>query len=151
MTKAEAIEAAEALFANVHRDVGLPTPYENQDGKAIGDGPRDMTCAPNGEPYDIVSSFGWDEKLTRVPVLFASQGLAFQWWYDEIRDYQQATGAQHLYWSQEPAFVSATFIAMDQGGLMRTQNPLAELPQVELGFVTSKLVISKIGPDGKEG
>ena len=151
MTASEAIDAAEALFANVHREVGYPTPYENQAGKAIGDGPRDMTCAPNGEAYDIITSFGNDERLAHAPVLFVSEGLAMQWWFDEVRDYQQATGARHLYWCQEPKFVSATFLTMDQGGLMRTQNPLAEIPQIDLGFVTSKLLISKLGPDGKEG
>jgi len=40
---------------------------------------------------------------------------------------------------------------MDQGGLMRTQSPLARILQIDLGFVTSEFLISKLGPDGKEG
>lgn len=149
MTLAEAIREVEALFT-VHREVGLPTPYENQDGRAIGDGPRDMRRAPNGELYETVTSFGFDENLAKASAFFVSEGLAVQWWYDEIAECQRMTGARHLYWCVEPTFVSATYLAMDQAELLRTQSPMAALPQIELGFVTSKLLISKVGPDGKE-
>lgn len=150
MTLTEAVEAAEKFFAHVHREIGFPTPYEDQAGKAIGHGPRDMTCAPNGEPYDTVTSMGINEGLQHATVLFINEGLAFRWWLDEVRDHQMATGARHLYWCSEPTFVSATFLAMDQARLMRTQNPLAQLPQIDLGYVTSKLLISKKGLNGKE-
>lgn len=150
MTRADAIERVEALFAHVHETVGFPTPYENQAGRTVGDGPRDMTCAPNGEPYDTVTSFGFNEHASDAPVLFRSEGLAMEWWFDEVREFQKSTEATHLYWCQQPEFVSTTFIIMDQGGVMRTQSPLAEVPQVDLGFVTAKLLVSKRGLDGKE-
>jgi|HubBroStandDraft_4_1064222.scaffolds.fasta_scaffold749119_2 hypothetical protein len=150
MTLAEAISQVEAMFI-MHDEIGLPQTYTNQDGVFVADGPRDMMLAPCGEPYEIVSSFGVNEALSTAPVMFASQGLAVQWWFDEVQDWKRETAATHLYWRKKPEFVSATYLLMDQGAAMRTDSPLAELPQVDLGFVTARMLISKLGPDGREG
>lgn len=149
MTLVEAIGRVEAMFI-VHYEAGCPVPYENQDGRAIGDGPRDMTLAPNGEPYLTVSSYGIEELLEDAPVFFASEDLAAEWWFDEVKAWQEHSGATHLYWRTQPAFVSGTYLAMDQGHLLRSQNPLAALPQVTLGFVTASMLISRRNPEGKE-
>ena len=149
MTLADAITQTESLFT-VHDEVGCPIDYTDQDGKVVGDGPRDMSLAPCGEPYEIVTSFGVDEALSTAPVMFASQGLAAQWWLDEVQDWQRSTGATHLYWKRRPEFISATYLLMDQGAAMRDRSPLAELPQVDLGFVSAQMLITKLGPDGKE-
>ena len=99
--------------------------------------------------------------MTELPddimALFVNQGLAVQWWFDEVKEWGKEVAAGghmedlHLYWRLKPAFHSTTYLAMDQGGLMRTQSPLARILQIDLGFVTSEFLISKLGPDGKEG
>lgn len=158
MTLAEAISQIESLFT-VHDEAGSPISYEDQNGKVVGEGQRNMTLAPCGEPYATVSSFGVNAELPDdVMALFRSQGLAVQWWKDEVEDYAASIFVErdqwkdlHLYWRLKPAFHSTTYLAMDQGGLVRTQSPLARILQIDLGFVTSEMLISKLGPDGKEG
>jgi hypothetical protein len=157
VTVAEAIAQVEALFT-VHDEVGSPISYEDQEGKVVGEGPRDMRTAPCGEKYATVSSFGVDVELPEdASVMFTSAGLAAQWWIDEVQDWAATIMSErtwwhqlHLYWRVKPAFVSTTYLAMDQGSLLRTQSPLASVLQIDLGFVTSEMLLSKIGPDGKE-
>jgi hypothetical protein len=158
MTLPEAIAKVESLFT-VHHDVGSPISYEDQDGKVVGEGQRNMMQAPCGEPYVTVTSFGVDADLPDdASVMFTSPGLATQWWLDEVQDFAASIMSErthwsdlHFYWRVKPAFVSTTYLAMDQGALLRTQSPLAAVLQIDLGFVTSEMLISKTGPDGKEG
>ena len=161
MTIEETLSKFERYF-RVHEDVGFSTPYTDQNGKFMAAGPVDPTLAPNGEPYVRISSFGQDADLPDdATVLFQSEMIAVSWWYDEVMEYasrsigadwQPATGKQpHLYWRTKPEFHRATFLLMDQGGATRMQSPLAQIPQIELGFVQADLLISKLGPDGKEG
>jgi hypothetical protein len=147
VTLAEAISQAEERFT-VHNEIGMAVDYVDQDGRYRGDGPRDMMLAPCGEPYVTLTSFGSGEPLATAPVLFGSEGLAAQWWLDEFRDYAAEVEGTHLYWRSKPEFVSTTYLAMDQGSLLRTQSPLAEIMQIDLGFVTARLVISEKGPEG---
>lgn len=151
------IRKIEALFT-AHDAAGYPTTWTDQDGKIVGEGANDMTLAPNGEPYVSLSSFGIDAPFPDVDVMFASGALAMRWWADEVEDYardietdREKWSALHLYWRSKPVFHASTYLAMDQGGLMRSRSPLAQVMQIELGFVTSEMLISKIGPDGKEG
>lgn len=159
-TTAEMVAKLEARF-RVHDEIGLDTPYEDQHGKFMGEGPRDPNYAPNGQPYVKITSFGEDPELpAEAAVMFTSEGLAMSWWYDEALEYASRQGMGdgepegpmlHLYWKSRPAFHAATYLLMDQGGAMRTASPLAGVLQIDLGFVQSEMLISKIGPDGKEG
>ena len=147
MTLAEAVEAIEAGFI-VHEEAGYASPWTDQDGEIVADGARDMTLAPNGEPYITMTSYG--DSLSYLPALFASESLAVEWWRDEVMAYAAAVRGKHLYWREKPRFCSATYLAMGQAELLQTQSPLAAILQIELGFVQAMLLISKLGPDGKE-
>lgn len=159
MTLADTIRKLERHF-RVHDEIGFATPYEDQNGKWMGDGPRDPTLAPCGQSYVRISSFGEDADLPDdAPVLFASEAIAVSWWYDEAIEYALRQGMEngepegpslHLYWRVKPAFHKATFLLMDQGAAIREQSPLAQINQIDLGFVQADLLISKRGPDGKE-
>lgn len=166
MTLADAIRQVEALFT-VHDEIGSPVNYEDQNGAATGQEYRDMKIAPCGQPYATVSSHGVNAELPGdVMVMFASQAIAIQWWVDEVKEWGRtitletagealAPGsdfkALHLYWRTRPVFFSTTYLAMDQGGLMRSASPLSRVHQIDLGFVQAEMLISKLGPDGKEG
>ena len=158
MTLAEAIAAIEGAFT-VHEEQGLPLDYEDQNGASRGAGPRDMTLAPNGEPYATVTSYGVNAELPEdVPAMFAAQGPAVEWWYDEVMAWRgRVVGDDdpepqvHLFWRSRPAFFSTTYLAMDQGGLLRTASPLASVLQIDLGFVASELLVTRVGPNEKEG
>lgn len=157
MTLTEAIAQVEAAFT-VHEDVGRATSYEDQNGKVVGAGPRDRTLAPNGEPYLTITSHGVNAELPGdVFVLFTKEGLATQWWVDEVFEFARTLESNkdlwkklNLYWRVKPIFHSTTFLAMDQGSLLRTASPLAALLTIDLGFTWSEMLISKTGPDGKE-
>jgi hypothetical protein len=156
----EMVTKLEARF-RVHDLVGLDTPYEDQHGKHMGDGPRDPNYAPNGHPYVKITSFGQDPELpAEAMVMFTSEGLAMSWWYDEVLEYARREGMEdgepegpmlHLYWKSKPAFHAATYLLMDQGAALRMASPIAGVLQIDLGFVQSEMLISKFGPGGKEG
>lgn len=158
MMISEAIRKIEALFT-VHDEAGSPVDYEDSNGKFVADGPRNMALAPCGKKYAVVTSFGVDADLPEDAfVMFGTSGLALQWWYDEVREYARSIetdedkwSSLHLYWRLKPVYHSTTYLAMDQGSLLRTQSPLARILQIDLGFVESQMLITKLGPDGKEG
>jgi len=157
VTISEAVRKIEARFI-VHEEVGMAFAYEDQDGRFRADGPRDMTLAPSGEPYAVVSSFGVNADLPDdAMVMFSNSGLALQWWVDEVHEYARTLESDeekwptlHLYWRVKPFYHSTTYLAMDAGSLLRTQSPLGVILQIDLGFVQSEMLISKRGPDGKE-
>lgn len=158
MILAKAIAHVERLFT-VHDEIGRPAPWTDQDNKTVGEGAVDMTVAPNGEAYVSVSSFGVEAELPSWAIaMFQSESLAFQWWVDEVRDYASSVESDtdrwkqlHLYWRTKPEFHKATYLVMDQASLMQTASPLSAILQIDLGFVTSQMLISKTNPDGKEG
>jgi hypothetical protein len=159
-TFAETLLRLERLF-QVHGQVGLDTPYTDQRDKVVGSGPRDPDFAPCGEPYVKITSFGQDPDLPAdANVMFQSHGIAISWWIDEVHEYATRVKGDgswtedeslHLYWRVMPEFHCATYLLMDQAGAVRTRSPLAAMPQIELGFVQCEMLISKLGPDGKEG
>ena len=157
MILAAAISNVETLFT-VHEEVGFAVDYKDQDGKPVGDAPPDMTRAPCGKKYVTVTSFGVSPDLPDDALaMFSVSGMAMQWWFDEVREYARSIESDekkwpslHLYWKSKPAWHSTTYLAMDQGELLRTASPLRGILQIDLGFVQSEMLISKLGPDGKE-
>lgn len=154
MTLGEAILQVESWF-NVHHDAGYQEVYTDQDGKVVGEGGRDMTCAPCGIPYLVLTSGGVWEHGDAPDVLFRNADRAASFWALEIEDYAETIGPRdtwsslHLYWRTKPEFVAATYLLMDQAEMLRRASPMSGMLQVELGWVTSELVISKLDPDGK--
>lgn len=153
-----AITTAVAEMFTVHEEVGYMEQWTTQDGKVVGDGALDMTCAPCGESYVTMTSFGVDPSFSDVPALFSSERLAHEWLLDEIRFLareiepdDEKWKSLHFYWRSQPVFHSGTYLSMDQGGLMRIASPLAALPQMDLGFSQCEMLLTKTGPDGKEG
>ena len=157
MTPAEAVTRAESMFT-VHADVGLADGWTDQNGKVLNLTSRDMECAPNGEPYEVLTSYGLGAQLPRhALVMFQNEGLGVQWWLDEVeawaadlRKDRDTWKKINLYWRDKPVFIGTTYIAMDQGGLARTASPLAAIPQIDLGFVWSRMLLSVIGPNGED-
>jgi hypothetical protein len=158
MTPEEAVAKVESWFT-VHDERGLPVDWIDQNDKFMGSGALDMETAPNGEAYQVMTSYGLGARLPEhALVLFQNEGLAVQWWIDEIEDYAASLIVArdqwkrlHLYWRDKPEFLTTTYLTMNQGELLRTASPLAAIVQIDLGFVYSRMLISTIGPDGKEG
>jgi hypothetical protein len=157
MTPEEAVSKINATFT-VHEERGIATGWTDQNDKVMGMGARDMDTAPNGEPYEVVTSYGLGARLPKdALVMFQSESLAVRWWFDEVEDWASSlrSGREYwkrlnLYWRDKPTFHTTTYLAMDQGGLFRTSSPLAASHQIDLGFVWSRLLISTIGPNGEE-
>ena len=157
MTPAEAA-AKVSLWFTTHETAGLSTDYVDQNDKVVGSGARDMSVAPNGEMYEVLTSYGVDARLPEhALVLFQNEGLALQWWLDEVEAYAADVNPDrdnwkrlHLYWRDKPSFHKTTFLAMNQAELLQTASPLAAVHQLDMGFVWSRLLISRTGPDGEE-
>lgn len=143
MTLAEAMIEFESGYT-VHREIGFP----------VGDydGPRDMNRAPSGETYDTLTSDGLRKRGDPVPCWYVDEGLAVSVWLDAAKHYGEAGDrrfARNLYWLERPRFVRAEFIAVHQADLL--QDPaLADSLQIDVGYVTSRLLISRFRPDGTE-
>lgn len=157
MIPAEAVAKVNALFT-VHEERGRPADWVDQNDKVVGHGARDMETAPNGEPYETLTSYGVGARLPEQALaMFQSEGLAVQWWFDEVCEWATEISKDrarwprlHLYWRDKPVFHKTTFIAMNQAELLGTASPLAAVHNIDLGFVWSRLLISTVGPDGKE-
>lgn len=159
MTLAEAITKIEAWFI-VHDERGIETGWTDQNDKTVAMGARDMETAPNGEPYEVMTSFGLHARLPEhALVMFQDEGLAVQWWIDEVEAYAHTQDTKqdrstwprlHLYWRDKPAFHKVTYLAMSQAELLQTASPLGAVLQLDMGFVWSRMLISAIGPDGEE-
>jgi hypothetical protein len=157
MTPTDAVANISALFT-VHDERGHPADWVDQNDKVVGSGARDMNTAPNGEPYEVLTSYGAGAKLPAdALVMFQSERLALQWWYDEVKAWAEELQPDHskwlrlhLYWRDKPVFHKATYLVMNQAELLGTASPLAAVHSIDLGFVWSRLLISKVGPDGEE-
>lgn len=143
MTFAEAILDLEQTFV-VHHDAGYP------DGEY--DGPLDMTLAPNGEPYVVVSGDGILDENERVRCWYSDEEFAIECWLHAAKHYATSgprKGATHLYWRDKPAFVGAEFVALNQAAAL--QDPrLRDSINIEVGYVYSRLLVSRLNPDGKD-
>ena len=155
MTLAEAILQVESWF-NVHHEAGYTEVYTDQDNKVLGEAGRDMGYAPCGAPYIVLTSGGIREHGEAPAVLFRDEDRAASFWSLELEDYAETMaprdkwGALHLYWREVPHFVSGTYILLDQAGHMQTSSPMSDMLNVELGWVTATLVITKLDSEGKE-
>lgn len=147
----EAIAEVEGWFT-VHTETGYPTEYTDSNGDFVKDGPRDLSRAPNGESYVTVTSGGLTSSMASV--FFASESRAVTWWLYAMEDYAETIAPReewkklHLYWRFRPEHESADYVALDQAALLQRQHGLSLT--VTLGTVYSRLVISKLKPDGKE-
>lgn len=153
MTLAEAIAEIEAQFI-VHHEIGAPTEYNDTTGKWVADGPRDWSCAPCGDKYLTVTSGGVKDQGAPMSAYFSSEGRATTWWVYSVEDYAETIAPKdqwsklHLYWRDQPEYSEAEYVAMGQAELVRGSKP--HPLHVTLGSIFSRLVISKLNPDGKE-
>ena len=156
MTLAEAVLDIESRFI-VHREVGEPVAHYDQQDKAIDTGARDMSRAPCGEPYITVVSGGLKAQGDRIPIYFGTEVRAVEWWRYGVMDYAETIapeaqwGGLHLYWREEPRFESAEYVAMSQATMLGKRSALSDDLTVTLGTVWSRLLITKLAPDGTEG
>lgn len=143
MTLAEALLEFESAF-NVHRQVGCPT--------GDYDGPMDMTRAPTGEEYVTLTGDGLRDPGQPVPCWYDSEELAAAVWLDAAKFYASGgdrKDARNLYWLERPRFVRCEFVALDQAGAMQ-DIALRDSIQIDVGYVTSRLLVSRFKPDGTE-
>ena len=143
MEIAEALADFEAPFV-VHRQVGM----------AVGDydGPIDMTRAPTGEAYVILTSDGLREPGEPVPCWYTSRSLATDVWLGAAKHYAKTDGregARNLYWLERPRFVRMEFVALDQAGALQDAD-LRDSLNIDVGYITCRLLVSHFRPDGTE-
>ena len=156
MGLSETIREIESWFKVDRGPPGLPVSYTDQGGKVVGDGPVDMECAPNGEVYVLLTSGGEVEAGRKVSLWFADESRAANHFGFAVEDYAETVaprdqwGSLYLYWRDLPRFESASYIAIDQAGLLQRQSLLAAHFNLELGYVWARLLISKTGAAGKE-
>lgn len=148
MTLAEAVLTVERTFT-VHQEAGLLVPSYKGD-EAIETGARDMDFAPNGERYVTVTSMG--DPPTRF---FADESAAIYEWQlcvmdlaEEITKDRDRWKALHLYWRDRPSVSRHDYVGLGQPALL--QVGMGDILTLELVMVRSRLLISKVGPDGKE-
>lgn len=153
-TIAEAILEVESRFI-VHHEVGFAERYTDQRGQGFGTAEsRDMETAPNGERYETVVSGGiWQDGP--MPMLFHDESTAVQFWLYGVEDYAETVAPReewsqlHLYWRHKPSFHRASYVALDQAGMLRDRSRLASQLTIDVGVVWSQLRISRLDPDGK--
>lgn len=151
MTLAEAIIAVEDQFI-VHHEIGQPVDhYDEQKSKTIPAGARDMSRAPCGEKYIALTSAGIDDVYG---IMFHDEARAIRWWVYAVEDYAGSICTEsewpklHLYWRDLPVFERHVYLATDQPAILQGASTMPLT--VSLGTVKSKLLISKLGPDGTE-
>lgn len=139
MKLAEAIAAFEAKFV-VHGEVGLPN--------ADYDGPVDPSRAPTGEPYVVLVSSGPKADGERPRFLYTSEADAVADWLHYANEYAEGAG-RHLYWRRRPEIVSHDFVPIQQAAALRDER-LRDCLTLPLCYVYSRLVVSRMRPDGTE-
>jgi hypothetical protein len=154
MTLAEAIASVEAKFI-VHHEVGLAVPFRDSNDKEVGHGARDMSRAPCGEPYVTVVSAGVKKLGNPIPVFFTEKDRAASWWFYAVLDYAETVAPEadwpklHLYWREEPIYETEDYVAVHQAAMVSSQIWGGTM-NATLGTVYSRLLISKMAPDGTE-
>lgn len=153
MTQDEAILEIESKFI-VHHEIGEPLISLDTDGKQHETGARNWSRAPCGEPYVSVWSSGVKAQGEPLPMMFGSESRAFRWWYYSVLDYAETIAPEeefsklHLYWRDKPQFELNEYVSLNQA--QQLQSGLSLLP-VKLGSVYSRLLITRLRPDGTEG
>lgn len=152
MTPAQVLADVEAKFI-VHDEIGLPIMSIGDDGAEFDTGARNMGRAPTGESYVTVMSGGIRPEGNPVPVLFGDEDRAWRWWYYAVLDYAETIAPEadwqklHLYWRDRPEFSFAEYITVDGAQRLQRGEPIFNQ---RLGTVFSRLLISKLRPDGTE-
>ena len=156
MTLAEAILQAESYF-QVHHEAGAEEWFYKGDERVASATTRDMSRAPCGERYVTLTSGGVRDPGEPMAMWFADSGRAASYWLFSVEDYAESVAPKsewpklHLYWRSKPEWHSVEFVALDQAQLLGTAHPLlAEAMQMTAGVVWSRLLISKLRPDGTE-
>lgn len=153
MTPAQVLADLESKFI-VHEEVGQPITSYGTDDTAHDTGARDWSKAPSGDAYITVMSDGTKAAGEPTPVLFGDEERAWRWWYYAVLDYAETVAPEadwpklHLYWRERPEFSFAEYITTDGAQRLQRGEPIFHQ---RLGTVSSRLVISKRGPDGTEG
>ena len=156
MTLAEAILTAESYF-QVHREIGYAEPFY-KDGRPVeGAETRDMTFAPCGQQYVTLTSGGIKDQRELMPMWFAEESRAVSYWLFSVEDYAESVAPRddwkklHLYWRDMPTWNPIEMVAVDQAALLANSHPLhGEAMVMTAGVVWSRLLITKLRPDGTE-
>jgi len=151
----DAIAEVESWFL-VHEEMGMPAYHVAPDGTETDVGARDMGFAPCDEPYVTVMSGGVIKEGRQPPIMFRDEARAVSWWLYAVEDYAETLAPRaewkklHFYWRQKPVWEITTFVAINQAELLQSRSVLSSMLTVGLGIITSRLLISKLNPDGKE-
>ena len=153
MKASEAILEVESRFV-VHHEVGEAIASYGDDGSEHDTGARNMSRAPCGEPYVTLCSGGVKKQGESNGVMFSDEARAWRWWYYAVLDYAETIAPEndwpnlHLYWRDKPAYETDEYVSLNQAQQLQRGEPLHN---VRLGYVYSRLLISKLRPDGTEG
>jgi len=139
MTLAEAVAAFEKDFA-VSDEAGLV------DDKLPER--RDMSRAPTGEPYVVMTSGGPKAEGDRMPAWFATEDLAAEAWLTQMWRYSDGRGGKVLFWRERPELAQGEFVAIDQAGMMNDPRTRADIT-LRLFAVYSRLLVSNAQESGK--
>jgi hypothetical protein len=134
MTLEDAVEAFEKDFAVVSNAIGFAGDQEipgRVDPERAGDGSR----------YVVLTSGGVKRDLQPVGAWFVSEADATDAWLLAARDYALQRGGKRLFWRDQPRWVSAEFLAMDQLKMMESLE-MKQSIQLNVGFVWSRLAVS---------
>jgi hypothetical protein len=154
MTIIEAIRKIESLFI-VHDEIGMPVTSYGSDDSEYETGARNWSRAPCGERYIAIVSSGVFTPGEPMTVLFSDAGKAIRWWTYAVMDYAETIAPEaewsklHLYWREKPQFETNDYMPINAAEMLQSASPFSVAP-VSLGTVYSRLVISKLGPDGSE-
>lgn len=156
MTLAEAILTAEGYF-QVHREIGYAEPFYKGDDPVEGAETRNWSRAPCGQRYVTLTSGGIKELGYPIPMWFADADRAASYWLFSVEDYAESVAPRddwkklHLYWRDVPTWNPIEMVAVDQAALFANSHPLqGDVMAMTVGVVWSRLLISKLRPDGTE-
>lgn len=155
MSIASVVLKLESMFT-VHHEIGYAKPYRDSNGEIVGDWThRDMERAPCGDKYITFTSHGIEgEEEPRM--FFVRESTALGYWQSQVEKFAENVAPMsewnrlHLYWGAKPVFHKTTYIAANQAELLGTASPLGAYLVIEVGFISARLLISKLNPDGKE-
>jgi hypothetical protein len=153
MKPADAILEVESRFI-VHHEIGEEVVSRGDDGSEHPTGARNWSRAPCGEPYVVLTSGGVRKEHEPTGVMFSDEARAWRWWYYAVLDYAETVAPEndwpnlHLYWRQKPECSMEEYVSLQQAQALQRGDPLHN---VRMGYVYSRLLISKLRPDGTEG
>jgi hypothetical protein len=153
MKPADAIFEIESRFI-VHHETGCLIVSMGSDGSEHETGAVDWSKAPCGEPYVTLTSGGVKPPGEPSGVMFSDEDRAWRWWYYAALDYAETVAPEadwpnlHLYWRAKPKYSSDEYINLKQAGTLQRGEILLNL---SLGYVYSRLLITRLRVDGSEG